>query len=179
MPQNECDIPFCGKNWGTFGKEIASWSLDDYRRSILENRIITLDVRGEARAEPLKRNDLRQKQVGLRSLVAQYMARKAWYSPYLVILQPWWVTEDMASNARHDPISDEHHLVTPSNWILTLIATALSSVEAINFRHPTCDPGADQMTSMRNAGPVEIVRNNKFLVGNAAQERSLNRSVSP
>ena len=112
MPQNEFDIPFYGKNWGPFGKEIRSWSLNDYRRSILENRIIIVDVRGEARAEPLKRNDLRQKQVGLRSLVAHSMARKAWYSPYLVILRPWWVTDDMASNARHDPISDEHHLVT-------------------------------------------------------------------
>lgn len=86
----------------------------------------------------------------------------------------------MASNARHDPISDEQHLVTGRvKWILTLIATALSNVEAISFRHPTCDPGADQMTSMRTAGPVEIVRNNKFLVANAAQERSLNRFVSP
>ena len=68
----------------------------------------------------------------------------------------------------------------PSNWILTLIATALSSVEvveAMKFCHPTCDPGADQMTSMRNAGPVEIVRNDKFLVGNAAQERSFHRFI--
>ena len=46
---------FCGKNSGTFGKEIVPCSFDDYRRSILEKRFIPFDVRGEARAKPLKR----------------------------------------------------------------------------------------------------------------------------
>lgn len=64
MLQGECDIPSCGGKWGTFGQEIASSSFNGYRRSALENRIIPLDVRGEARAEPLKKIELRQNKVG-------------------------------------------------------------------------------------------------------------------
>ena len=49
----------------------------------------------------------------------------------------------------------------------------------IALTHPTCDPGADQMISARDADAAEIVRGDGAFVGNTARGGSLSRCISP